>query len=138
MLTPENLVLPKYCLSEFKELLSEEMGTLYEDNHMRIDYKSDFNDFTGKVALQFVQKAGVLDIQRVNVISEGGLEIQTSGIKKFEHAQVMMNLINSGWISGFPSIQVEYSLNNVRKTLVFSLPVFVHKYIKRFELEGER
>ena len=138
MLTPENLILPKYCLSEFKELLSEEMGTLYEDNHMKIDYKSSFDNFTGKVALQFVQKAGVLDIQRINVISEGGLEIQTSGIKKFEHAQVMMNLINSGWINGFPSVQVEYSLNNVRKTLVFSLPVFLHKYISRFELEGER
>ena len=138
MLTPENLVLPKYCLSEFKDLLSEEMGTLYEDNHLRIDYKSDFDNFTGKVALQFVQKAGVLDVQRINVISEGGLEIQTSGIKKFEHAQVMMNLINSGWINGFPSVQLEYSLNNVRKTLVFSLPVFLHKYISRFELEGER
>lgn len=138
MLTPENLTLPKYCLSEFKELLSEDVGTLYEDNHLRIDYKSDFDEFTGKIALQFVQKAGVLDVQRVNVVSEGGLEIQTSGIKKFEHAQVMMNLINSGWISGFPSIQLEYSLNNVRKTLSFSLPVFVHKYVKRFELEGER
>ena len=50
----------------------------------------------------------------------------------------MMNLINSGWINGFPSVQVEYSLNNVRKTLVLSLPVFLHKYISRFELEGER
>ena len=138
MLTPENLKLPKYCLSEFKDLLSEDIGTLFEDNHLRIDYKADFDGFTGKVALQFVQKAGVLNVQRVNVISEGGLEIQTSGIKKFEHAQVMMNLINSGWINGFPSVQLEYTLNNVRKNLVFSLPVFLHKYISRFELEGER
>ena len=138
MLTPDNLVLPKHCLSEFKDLLSEEMGTLFEDNHLRIDYKSDFDGFSGKVALQFMQKAGVLNVHRVNVISEGGLEIQTSGIKKFEHAQVMMNLINSGWINGFPSIQLEYSLNNVRKNLVFSLPVFLHKYISKFELEGER
>ena len=138
MLTPENITLPKFCLKEFKNLLSEDVGVLYEDNHLRIDYKSSYDDFTGKVAIQFVQKAGLLDIQKVNVISEGGLEIQTSGIKKFEHAQIMMNLINSGWINSFPTIQLEYSLNNVRKTLIFNIPVFVHKYISKFDLDEAR
>ena len=138
MLTPDNLALPKFCLKEFKNLLSEDSGILYEDNHVRIDYKSDFDESSGKIALQFVQKSGVLNIQRLNVISEGGLEIQTSGVKKFEHAQVMMNLINSGWINSFPSVQVEYSLNNVRKTLVLNLPVFIHKYTKKFDLDESR
>lgn len=138
MLTPDNLSLPKSCLREFKSLLSNDTGVLFEDMYLRIDYKADYDEARGKVALQFVSKSGVMQVQRLNIVSEGGLEIQTSGIKKFEHAQVMINLINSGWINSFPSFQLEYTLNNVRKSLIFTMPVFIHKYISKFDLDQAR
>lgn len=138
MLTPENAVLPKYCLKEFKHLLMNNIGVLYNDNNLEVKYKSEFAKAQGRAAFQFVSKTGPIQVNKVDVISDGGLKIELSPIKDGPNPQLMMNFVNNDILSSFPVIQLFYNQNSQEKTLTLTLPVFVHKFTSPVSLDEKR
>ena len=138
MLTPENITLPKYCLKEFKNLLIQPVGILYNDNNLEIRYKSEFGKGQGRAAFQFLSKSGPIKIHKTELISDGGLKIQLSPIKEGPTPQLMMNFINNDIITSFPVLQLFYNQNSQERTLSLTLPVFVHKFINPFVLDEKR
>ena len=138
MLTPENISLPKYSLKEFRNLLINDIGTLYQDNKLQVNYKSEFNGPQGRVALQFVSHSGPIKVLKADMISDGGLKIQISPIKEGDTPQLMLNIVNFDIISSFPVLQIFYVQNGQERTLSLTLPVFIHKFMSPVALEEQK
>ena len=139
LLTPENIQLPKICFREFQNLLlTSSSGILYEDNGMRVDFKSEFSKASGRAAFQFVSKSGPLKVHKASVLSEGGLQIQISPVKDGPSPQLMMNFMNTDNVIGFPTLSVFYNLNSQEKNLNLTLPIFVHRFISAYAMDDKR
>lgn len=48
---------------EFKNLISNQNGLLFQDNTIMVQYKSEFEGPVGRVAMQFQSKSEIQDLQ---------------------------------------------------------------------------
>lgn len=138
MLTPENIILPKYSLKEFRNLLINDTGVLYQDNKLQVNYKSEFSGPQGRSALQFVSLSGPIKVIKADMASDGGLKIQISPIKESDTPQIMLNAINFDLITSFPVLQIFYTQSGQERTLSLTLPIFIHKFMTPVTLEEQK
>lgn len=139
LLNPNNIELPRIGLSEFRNLLmANTSGILYQDNHLQVDYKSEFNKSAGRAAFQFTAKTTPIKISSVAVLSAGGLQIQTSPIIDGPNPQFRINLTNTDNVVSFPTLNVIYKQGGQDKTLRLTLPVFIHRFLTPYAIDDRK
>lgn len=67
MLTPDNIEFPTKGMKELKKTFLGTGGTIYEDDDLKVNYKSEKVGLIMKIGLQFVTKTGLLNIHRALV-----------------------------------------------------------------------
>lgn len=97
---------------------------------MHIEYKSDYQGPNVRIAIQFVTKSGPLTIRRAIIVKSEGLKMNLSPIKLAEHPQLMITAVCTGIVNAPSVIQIKYTQNAQERSLDFSLPIFVHKFMQ--------
>lgn len=139
LLNPNNIELPRIGLAEFRNLLIGNLsGVLYQDNHLQVDYKSEFSKASGRAAFQFTAKTTPIKITSVTVLSTGGLQIQTSPVVDGPNPQFRMNLSNTDNVVSFPTLNVIYKQGGQDKTLRLTLPVFIHRFLSPYPIDDRK
>lgn len=139
LLNPNNIELPKSGLSEFRNLLINNLnGVLYQDNHLQVDYKSEFNKSSGRAAFQFTAKTTPIKVGSVTVLSAGGLQIQTSPIIDGPNPQFRINISNTDNVIAFPTLNVIYKQGGQDKTLRLTLPIFIHRFLTPYPIDDQK
>lgn len=109
MLTPNNFPVAKACMSEVKNMLMSNAGTIYQDAKMQINYKCEQQEHQMRVGLLFISKTGPLNIRRAIVKRSEGLKMQLSPIKVADHPQLLINITGVGVINFLPTLEINYS-----------------------------
>lgn len=139
LLNPNNIELPKLCLQEFRNLLLANLsGVLYQDNHLVVEYKSDFTKATGRAAFQFSSKSFPIKIVKVDVASQGGLIIQTSPPTETATPQFKINITNNDNVYALPTLNVHYKLGGQDKMLLLTLPIFIHRFLTPYQIDDRK
>lgn len=139
MLNPNNIDLPKIGLQEFRNLLiGNNAGILYQDNHLQIDYKSEFTKATGRAAFQFTPKTTPVKIGSVTVLSAGGLQVQLSPVVDSATPQFRLNITNTDNVVAFPTLNVLYKQGGQEKSLRLTLPIFIHRFMTPYSIDDKK
>lgn len=138
MLTPENFPVPKTGFREFKNTLLHDDGIIFQDQMLKIEYKSMYKGPEVKIAIQFVSTSGNLTIRRANIEQIEGLKMTMSPIKVAEHPQLMMTGVCTGIVNKPPVIMMKYTQNAQERSLEFCLPIFIHKFLNPLALEESK
>jgi len=115
MLTPENLDLPGYGIANLKSLLIQSVGVLYEDQVIKLDYKSKFDNGTGKAAILFMTKSGTIKSLSFEEVNTGGLTIRKSEIKRDKNTsnlQISLVYSNQEVMTSLPKFNLMFTANN--------------------------
>ena len=139
LLNPNNIDLPKLCLQDFRSLLLGSLsGTLYSDNHLLVEYKSEFTKATGRAAFQFSSKSFPIKIMKIDVSSQGGLIIQVSPVTETATPQFKINVTNTDNVFTFPTLNVHYKLGGQDKMLLLTLPIFIHRFLTPYVIDDKK
>ena len=137
LLTPENIEFPSKGMKELKNTFLGTGGTIYEDEDLKINYKSEKEGLIMKIGIQFVTKTGLLNIHRALVQRSEGLKMVLSPIKVVDHPQLLINLKVVGAVSHIPLIKISYNQNAQERSLEFGLPILVHKFLRPHKISQD-
>jgi len=102
---------------------------------MEIQYHSDYSGAEVKIAMQFVSKSGTLNIRRANIEKVEGLKLKLAPIVVKEHPQLQITGTCTGIVNKPPVIMIKYTQFAQERSLEFSLPIFVHKFLQPHPIE---
>ncbi|EGR33264.1 hypothetical protein IMG5_057290 [Ichthyophthirius multifiliis] len=126
-------------MNEIKNLLPTNMGIVYQSSELQVQYKSDYQQHMGKIAMQFESKIGKMENVTFSITNNesNGMEFNISPIKYDENPQIMMQAMSTEPRVFFPQAILQYSVGGQAKKVEFHLPIFTNKFIQRVEMPQE-
>ncbi|KAL4505321.1 hypothetical protein ABPG72_002383 [Tetrahymena utriculariae] len=123
-------------INQIKNLLSSQIGQVYETNELTVQFKSDYQQHMGKIAMQFESKIGKMENVSFVIVNQeqNGLDFNISPIKYDEHPQIMMQVMSTEPRQLMPIGLLAYDVNGQSKRIEFPLPIFTNKFIQRVDM----
>ena len=125
-------------LNQIKSLLTTPNGNLYENEDLVVQYKSEFQGYMGRIAMQFDGKAGPLENVSLLVGNAVGMLFNISPVKYGPQAQVMMQVMSTDPTQTIPVVGLFYNCGATQKKVDFALPVLNNKFFSGAEVSAEK
>ena len=117
--------------NELKELLTQPNGLVLDIPDLQVQYKSDYQGNTARIAMQFESKKGALSNVSVMIGNANGTLFNISPVKYAEHPQIMIQVISVNPVQSLPVCTLFYNQEGLlaQQKIDFALPIYSHKFI---------
>jgi len=117
--------------NEIKELLTQPNGLVLDTADLQIQYKSDFQGNTSRIAMQFESKKGAMSNVSLMIGNANGMLFNISPVKYAEHPQIMVQVMSVDPVQTLPIGTLFYNLEGLlaQQKIDFALPIYSHKFI---------
>ena len=118
-------------VNEIKELFTQSTGLVLDTSDLQIQYKSDYQGNTSRIAMQFESKKGTMSNVSLMVGNANGMLFNISPVKYAEHPQIMIQVISVDPAQTLPICTLFYNVEGVlaQQKIEFALPIYSHKFI---------
>lgn len=127
-LLEENQILNQ---NELKELFTQANGLVLDTSDLQIQYKSEFQENMGRLAMQFESKKGAISNVSLMVGNANGMLFNISPVKYGDHPQIMIQVMSVDPHQTLPVCTLFYNREGIvaQQKIEFSLPLYSHKFI---------
>lgn len=118
-------------LNELKELFTQPSGLVLDTSDLQIQYKSEFQDNMGRIAMQFESKKGAISNLSLMVGNANGMLFNISPVKYGEHPQIMIQVMSVDPLQTLPICSLFYNREGIvaQQKIEFALPLYSHKFM---------
>lgn len=122
--------------NELRELLTQANGLVLDSSDLQIQYKSEFQGNSARIAMQFESKKGAVSNVSLLVGNANGMLFNISPVKYAEHPQIMIQVLSVDPVQNLPICTLFYNLEGIvaQQKLEFGLPIYSHKFITPVEM----
>ena len=126
-------------MNEIKELFTQANGLVLDTADVQIQYKSEFQTNTARIAMQFESKKGTMSNVSLMVGNANGMLFNISPVKYGEHPQIMIQVISCDPSQTLPICTFFYNLEGIlaQQKIEFALPIYSHKFISPVDMPKE-
>eukprot|EP01017_Pseudomicrothorax_dubius_P025065 TRINITY_DN2672_c0_g2_i1.p1 TRINITY_DN2672_c0_g2~~TRINITY_DN2672_c0_g2_i1.p1 ORF type:complete len:717 (+),score=215.11 TRINITY_DN2672_c0_g2_i1:67-2217(+) len=135
---PGPLKAPSTNLAQFKALLSEPVGIVYEDANLQIDYKCEVNAPTGRLAMQFVTRGAPITKLSVMILNANGVNFNVSPVRYDDNPKIMAEFTATDAHGTVPVCSLSFTQGDAPRSVEFALPITVNKFVTSVELPNEK